>query len=102
MTNRVYKTANGKTLDVGALILKNEQVRAVGNMNVNARGDKIDAQGTTVVPRSRQITRNLKKQTVNTVDEPILSSQRQIHDNVPTESTDKGIQAAIQRAQKKG
>lgn len=37
------KTALGKTLDMGALISKNEKVRAVGNMKVNARGDVIDS-----------------------------------------------------------
>jgi len=37
------KTAQGKTLDMGALIAKNEKARAVGNMKVNARGDTIDS-----------------------------------------------------------
>jgi len=100
----MHKTANGKILDIGALILKNEKVRAVGNMDVNARGDKIDSQGKTVMSRSRQIARNLKKQTVNTVDEPIISSQRQIKTAetvTPAENSKSGIQAALQRAQKK-
>lgn len=107
MTNKIYKTANGKILDVGALILKNEKVRAVGNMDVNARGDKIDSQGKTVMSRSRQIARNLKKQTVNTVDEPVISSQRQIKTTEtvqtvqPAETPKSGIHAALQRAQKK-
>lgn len=38
MTNQVYTTAMGKTIDLGALILRNEKVPAVGNMNVNALG----------------------------------------------------------------
>ena len=42
MTRKTYKTAQGKTIDLGALLLQNEQVRAVGNMNVNARGDLLD------------------------------------------------------------
>ena len=45
MTSKVYKTANGKTIDMGALMLKNENVRAVGNMKVNARGDELGAGG---------------------------------------------------------
>ena len=36
MAGNVHRTANGKTLDMRSLALKNEQVRAVGNMKVNA------------------------------------------------------------------
>ena len=42
MTNRIYTTSNGKSIDFGAIQLKNEETRAVGNMGVNARGDKIE------------------------------------------------------------
>ena len=41
MSNKIYRTALGKSVDMGALLLKNEDVRAVGNMGVNARGDVI-------------------------------------------------------------
>jgi deoxycytidylate deaminase len=97
LTSKVYKTANGKNLDVGALILKNEKVRAVGNMDINARGDKIDSSGKTTVSRARQIARNLRKQTVNTTDSPVLSSQKQLKNQEAVS----GIHAALDRAQKK-
>lgn len=42
MAGNVYRTANGKQLDMRALALKNETVRAVGNMKVNARGDVVN------------------------------------------------------------
>ena len=42
MTSKVYRTAQGKSVDLGTIMLQNEHVRAVGNMNVNARGDKLD------------------------------------------------------------
>jgi hypothetical protein len=42
---RTYRTSQGKTVDLGALLLQNENVRAVGNMGVNARGDRIDNKG---------------------------------------------------------
>lgn len=42
---RTYRTAQGKVIDMAALIAKNEKVKAVGNMNVNARGDEIDERG---------------------------------------------------------
>lgn len=43
MSNRLYRSAMGKQVDMGALRAKNERERAVGNMNVNARGDIIDS-----------------------------------------------------------
>lgn len=38
-----HRSAMGKTVDMAALRSKNEKVRAVGNMSVNARGDIIDS-----------------------------------------------------------
>jgi hypothetical protein len=40
-----YRSALGKTVDMGALIAKNEKTLAVGNMKVNARGDTVDSHG---------------------------------------------------------
>lgn len=42
------RSAQGKMIDMSSLIAKNENVRAVGNMKVNARGDRIDAAGRVV------------------------------------------------------
>lgn len=63
MTSKVYKTANGKTLDLGALMLKNENTRAVGNMKVNARGDLIDDMNNVIDPKTQQVNRQYNKQT---------------------------------------
>ena len=63
MTNKMYKTAQGQTVDIGALILQNENVRAVGNMNVNARGDLIDGNNQVIDQKNRQIQRQYKRQT---------------------------------------
>ena len=62
MTQKVYKTANGKTLDMGALMLKNENVRAVGNMKVNARGDIVDDMNNVIDAKTRQVNRQYNKQ----------------------------------------
>jgi hypothetical protein len=42
---KVYTTANGKQVNLDALISDNEQTIAVGNMKVNARGDKLGPGG---------------------------------------------------------
>ena len=56
-----YRTAQGKSLDMSALASKNERVRAVGNMPVNARGDTIDSQGKIVVPVTQTTSQAYKK-----------------------------------------
>jgi len=38
---QIYRTSKGREIDMGKLISKNELVPAVGNMQVNARGDKL-------------------------------------------------------------
>jgi hypothetical protein len=75
MTKKVYRTAQGKIVDLGALEVQNEHVRAVGNMNVNARGDKLDADGNVISTRSQQVNRNLNR-TTNATAGPIPASSR--------------------------
>jgi hypothetical protein len=65
MTTKQYRTAMGKTVDMGALMLQNEQVRAVGNMSVNARGDKLDGTNRIIDQKTRQVNRQYKKQASN-------------------------------------
>jgi hypothetical protein len=63
-------------VDLGALQLRNENVRAVGNMNVNARGDLIDSQNRPIRTRNDQVGKQYKKQTTNVTDTPVPSSRR--------------------------
>ena len=60
-----HRTALGKTVDMGRLVTMNEQVRAVGNMNVNARGDTIDAQGRVVVPVTKKVGERYQRTVTN-------------------------------------
>ena len=53
MSKNVYKTSGGKIVDMNALRLANEEVVAVGNMNVNARGDEISPNGTIIKGRNQ-------------------------------------------------
>lgn len=70
MTSKVYKTAMGKTLDMGALILKNEQVRAVGNMNVNARGDLLDSTNQSIDKKNQQVQRQYRQSSQSSTPQP--------------------------------
>lgn len=49
---KTYRTANGQNVDFGAMMLANETAPALGNMNVNARGDEIAPDGT--IRKSRE------------------------------------------------
>lgn len=51
----IYRTAQGRKLDMAQLAAKNEKTRAVGNMNVNARGDTIDSNGKVIVPVTKKV-----------------------------------------------
>jgi hypothetical protein len=61
MTKSVYRTAQGKMIDMGALRLQNERVRAVGNMKVNARGDVVDDRGGIVSSKPNQVNRQYNR-----------------------------------------
>jgi len=75
MTSRTYRTAQGKTVDLGQLILQNENVRAVGNMNVNARGDRLDSSNRVIDSKNQQVQRQHQRQIASNVsDQPVHTS----------------------------
>lgn len=77
MTKKIYRTANGKMVDLGALQLQNENVRAVGNMGVNARGDLIDGKNKSIKSRNEQVAKQYKRQVSGNVkDEPVATSKK--------------------------
>jgi hypothetical protein len=82
MTRKIYKSAMGKSVDMGSLLLQNERVRAVGNMNVNARGDRLDSNNKIVEPKNQQVQRRYNKQT-NVSAGPSQSSTNSAKAQVP-------------------
>lgn len=73
MTSKIYRSSQGKPIDLGVIMLQNEQVRAVGNMNVNARGDKLDSTNQVIESRSRQIQKQTAR-TTNVSADPVHTS----------------------------
>jgi len=67
MSREVYRSANGKPVDMGALRLKNEKTRAVGNMKVNARGDEIDERGRVIRKKTEQVSNQYQRQIKTTL-----------------------------------
>jgi hypothetical protein len=62
MTKQIYRTANGKVVDMGKLMLQNENIRAVGNMGVNARGDLLDHENQVIASKNQQVKRQYDRQ----------------------------------------
>lgn len=74
---KVYRTSKGQNLDIGALLLSNENTRAVGNMGVNARGDKINSENKTVRTRNESMDQHYRKTYSKHVkDEPVYKSAK--------------------------
>ena len=61
MTKSLYKTAQGKSIDMCALRLQNDKVRAVGTRKVNARGDVVDDRGGVVNSKTAQVNRQYNR-----------------------------------------
>ena len=61
---RIYRTMQGKEIDIDALISRNEMTPAVGNASVNARGDELGVGGK-IVRRKEDIVNDYYNQTTN-------------------------------------
>lgn len=79
----VYRTAQGRFLDMSAMMTQNEKVRAVGNGKMNARGDTIDAHGRVVVPVTQKISEAYAK-TVNNPGAQVKSEPQPVQAKVET------------------
>ena len=86
MTARKYRSAMGKTVDIGALMLQNENVRAVGNMSVNARGDTLDSNNQVIDRKAQQIQRQNRK--TNVMTEPMIKKQSNVQEEMKVDPAD--------------
>lgn len=66
-----FKSAMGKIVDMNALATKNEKVRAVGNMKVNARGDSIDSHNRIIKPVTEKVNTSYSKTVGNRSAQPV-------------------------------
>lgn len=60
MTRRVYRTMQGREVDMDQLLQKNETVPAVGNVRMNARGDELGQGGKVVRSREEIVSKYYK------------------------------------------
>jgi hypothetical protein len=79
-----YRSARGKVVDMSALAARNERVRAVGNMNVNARGDTIDSQGNILVPATKKASDKYQNTVGNkSANKATTDEHRLVPDSLP-------------------
>ena len=83
---KVYRSSQGKSIDLGALLLQNETVRAVGNMGVNASGDRINIQNKVIDTKAKISQRAYNKQ-IGPQDDIPQSFAPPVTNVVPTQST---------------
>lgn len=71
---RVYRSALGQSIDIDQLRLTNENVIAVGNMKVNARGDELGPGGEVVRTRNEVMNEyyKLNTPTVSISEDPVI------------------------------
>lgn len=63
------KSAMGKVVDVAALMKENEGTLAVGNVKMNARGDRLGQDGKVIVP-----VQQVAKKQKSVVSQPVTAS----------------------------
>ena len=74
MAKGKYRSAQGRVIDMNALIANNETAPAVGNMSVNARGDEILSDGTIIKTREELMKEYHNLSTMVPSDGPIPES----------------------------
>jgi hypothetical protein len=71
---KMYRTANGKSIDLDLLIQRNELTPAVGNARVNARGDELGPGGK-IIRKREEILRDYYQSTETLPSENIKPKQ---------------------------
>ena len=79
--SRTVRTARGRQIDMGALATKHETTKAVGNVLMNARGDRINADGTVrhtaeEIARADQNTKQPPQQTAISDPKPLMAASQ--------------------------
>jgi hypothetical protein len=74
------KTALGRTINMAALVAKNETARAVSNIPVNARGDIIDNRGNVKISKET-IAKEFNKEVLTGIEETISIKDDEVNPN---------------------
>jgi hypothetical protein len=84
---KTYRTAKGQLVDIEAIAMANEKTVAVGNMGVNAKGDKVKG-GKVIVPAAERVApyhRAKKQVTTGSIRPPITTERAVAEDTIQGE-----------------
>lgn len=68
----VYRSANGKEVDMNKLVMQNEMTVAVGNVKVNARGDELGPGGQ-IIRRREEVLKEYYQQSTETAQNTVAN-----------------------------
>jgi hypothetical protein len=85
---KIYRSANGRQIDLDALVSRNELTPAVSNVKVNARGDELGPGGK-IVRKREDILRDYYNQGKKMADE-VVSKAKQPDTEVDWEEDTEG------------
>ena len=71
---KIYKSANGKVVDMDLLRQRNELTPAVGNARVNARGDELGPGGK-IIKKKEEVLQDYYAESKNVKEEDVVSDQ---------------------------
>ena len=81
---RMYRTMQGRMVDIEKLRAANEDVRAVGNMNVNARGDVLGPGGQIATTKANVIAKYYEQPKGRVDDTPARAKPTPPRKTAPT------------------
>ena len=81
---RMYRTMQGRMVDIEKLRAANESVRAVGNMNVNARGDVLGPGGQIATTKANVIAKYYEQPKGKVDDTPARAKPTPPRKTAPT------------------
>lgn len=93
---RVYTTANGKKINIDAVIATNEDTIAVGNMRVNARGDQLGPGGVVEMSKSQVMSEYYKLNTPVAVDTPIEPHKKPVRKELTDDWVEPVVEATVE------
>lgn len=74
---KIYKTMQGKQIDLDLLIKRNEMTPAVGNVRVNARGDELGPGGK-IVRKREEVVRDYYKKNKTITNEQVSAKKNDL------------------------
>ena len=98
---RMYRTMQGRMVDIEKLRAANESVQAVGNMNVNARGDVLGPGGAVVTAKETVIKKYYEQPKGMVSDTPIRGKSMPAPKQEPVKTVQRMTPVSTKPAPKK-